>query len=41
MKHLMRIGIFVLLTFIIVYSFLAFYIIKNAEHDEKNRQMLF
>ncbi|OEH47393.1 hypothetical protein lpari_01561 [Legionella parisiensis] len=36
MKFLMQIGIIVLLTFIIVYSFLALYIIKNAENDEKN-----
>lgn len=41
MKLLMQTGIFALLTFIIVYSFLALYIMKNAEKDEKKRQMLF
>ncbi len=37
MKLLMQISIFVLLTSIVVYSFLALYIIKNAENDDKKQ----
>ncbi|MCE0723003.1 MULTISPECIES: YdcF family protein [Legionella] len=37
MKLFMQIGIFVLLVFIIAYSFFALYIIKNAENDEKKQ----